>query len=342
MLIFCIVSLEPERYSFYSKSTVRWATSQAMSTPLTPRSVDFRVLQPGSFRAWMLAFRPATLGLSFMPVLVGSAIAFAQHSLPVGPALAALASALLIQIGTNLANDVFDHKKGADTQERLGPLRVTQAGLLTERQVLTGMVIAFAFAIVSGIYLTAVSGYPVVVLGVLSIAAGIAYTAGPWPLGYNGLGDVCVLLFFGGVAVCGTVWVETGSVPFLAYAASLPVGALATAVLVVNNVRDCETDTRAGKRTLVVRFGRQFGIAEYRVLLAVAYLIPLALLVVHQASMWILLPYLTAPKAWKLAQALANEKGAALNQVLVRTAQLCLQFGVLFAIGLGQSKSCAL
>jgi 1,4-dihydroxy-2-naphthoate octaprenyltransferase len=293
--------------------------------------------RPGSLRAWILASRPATLTVGLVPVVVGSAVARAVGALRLLPALAALWGAVWIQIGTNLANDVFDYEKGADTAARLGPTRATQAGLLTPGQVRVGMVASFALAALAGIYLTAVAGWAIVAIGLVSIAAGIGYTGGPYPLGYHGLGDLFVFVFFGLVAVCGTVFVEAGRVPALAWVAALPVGALATAVLVVNNVRDHRTDVVAGKRTLVVRFGRDFGVVEYLALMAIAYGVPVALAVTRMASAWVLLPCATAPLAARLMSTLAKEtSGPALNACLAGTARLLLFHGLLFAAGLAR------
>lgn len=290
---------------------------------------------PGSARAWLLATRPATLLVGLVPVLVGSAIAHAAGQFKPLPALAALWGAIFIQIGTNLANDVFDYEKGADTEARLGPVRVTQAGLLRPKQVYGGMVASFLLALLAGIYLTAVAGWPIVAIGLVSIASGIAYTGGPYPLGYNGLGDIFVFVFFGPVAVAGTVFVQAGVIPPAAWLASIPVGALATAVLVVNNVRDHETDVVAGKRTLAVRFGRGFGVAEYVALLVLSYATPLALVGLGLATTWSLLPLLTAPLGVRLARTLAAERsGPALNLCLAGTARLLFFFGVLLTVGL--------
>jgi 1,4-dihydroxy-2-naphthoate octaprenyltransferase len=292
-------------------------------------------VKPSSLRAWVLAARPATLTVAMVPVVVGSAVAQRLGGLRLGPALAALLGAIWIQIGTNLANDVFDFEKGADTGARLGPLRVTQAGLLTPKQVRRGMVVSFALATLCGIYLTLVAGPIVVAIGLLSIASGIAYTGGPYPLGYHGLGDLFVFLFFGLVAVCGTVFVEVGRLSGLAVAAALPVGAIATAVLVVNNVRDFPTDSQVGKRTLVVRFGRGFGVGEYLLLLALAYLVPVGLLLGGVGSGWLLLPLGTLPLALPLGRAVVGSRDAALlNRTLAGTARLLLLFGLLFAVGI--------
>ncbi|HZF47931.1 MAG TPA: 1,4-dihydroxy-2-naphthoate polyprenyltransferase [Polyangiaceae bacterium] len=291
-------------------------------------------VRPGSLRAWILACRPATLTAAIVPVLVGTAVAHASGGARLGPALAALAAAILIQIATNFANDVFDHEKGADTAERLGPTRATQAGLLTPRQVRAGMIASVALAIPAGLYLTSVAGLPIVIIGVASILSGIAYTAGPYPLGYHGLGDIFVFVFFGLVAVGGTAFVELGRLPPLALLAAVPVGALATAVLVVNNVRDRVTDERAGKRTLAVRFGRRAGEIEYAALLALAYASPFVAVFAFGRSLWSLLPLASLPIAVRLFRTLATTEGRPLNACLAGTAKLLLVFGVLFSIGL--------
>lgn len=284
--------------------------------------------------AWILASRPKTLVAAIVPVAVGSACAWALGGFRPLPALAALLVAIFIQIGTNFANDVFDYEKGADTGERLGPTRAVQAGLLTPRQVRVGMLVVFAAAMASGLYLTWVAGWPMLVIGIASILSGIAYTAGPWPLGYNGLGDVFVLIFFGFVAVCTTAYVQLLVVPELAWWAAVPVGCLATAILVVNNVRDLPTDTRAGKRTLVVRLGRRGGIVEYAVLLIVSYLVPVLLLALGKMGGWICLPLLTLPLGVRLFHRLRSNEGARLNTVLEGTAKLMALFGLLLAIGI--------
>ncbi len=293
-------------------------------------------LQPSLPRVWLLATRPATLTAALSPVMVGAAAAWrasAGAGYRWGAVLAALLGAMFIQVGTNLANDVFDFEKGADTAERLGPTRVTQAGLLTPSQVRAGMVASFALATAAGVYLTAVAGWPIVAIGVASIASGVAYTGGPYPLGYNGLGDVFVFVFFGLVAVGGTAFVALGHVPALALALAVPVGALATAVLVVNNVRDHVTDVRAGKRTVVVRFGRRFGVAEYVACWLAALAVPVALAASRRAP-WMLLPLLTLPMAVTLCRKVATVEGRPLNPVLGATAGALLLHSVLTAAGL--------
>ena len=296
-------------------------------------------IRPGSAAAYLLASRPATLTAAIVPVLVGTACAAAAGGFAAGPALAALLGAAWIQIGTNFANDVFDFEKGADTAERLGPTRATQAGLLTPRQVRAGMVVSFALATLCGVYLTWVAGPAIVVIGVLSVLSGIAYTGGPYPLGYHGLGDVFVFLFFGIVAVAGTAFVQLLRVTELALLCALPVGALATNILVVNNLRDRETDVKVGKRTLAVRLGRRGALLEYAALLALAYVVPLGLCA--QALLrggggraaLVLLPLLSLPVGAGLLRRLQREEGRALNPLLAASAKLLLLHGALFALG---------
>lgn len=289
---------------------------------------------PGSIRAWVLAARPATLTAAFAPVAVGTACAWRVGGFRWDAALAALLGAFLIQIATNFANDMFDFQKGADTEERLGPTRTAQAGLLGVAQLRSGIIVAFALAFGTGLYLTWVAGPVVIAIGLASMTAGLAYTGGPFPLAYNGLGDVFVMAFFGFVAVCGTAFVQAAYVPELAWAASIPIGALATGILVVNNVRDFEGDARVGKATLVVRFGRQAGVGEYALLLALAYAVPPLMLLIGWAHAWVCLPLLTLPWAIRLHRSVVEDRGLALNQTLGATAKLLSVFGVLFAIGI--------
>lgn len=291
-------------------------------------------VQPNSLGAWLLASRPKTLSAAAVPVLVGTACASARGQVKWGPALAALAGALLLQIGANFANDVFDFEKGADTSERLGPTRAVQAGLLSARSMRRGMWLVFALALLVGVYLTFVSGPVILAIGCASIASAIAYTGGPYPLGYHGLGDLFVFIFFGLVAVCGTALVEIGQVPPLALACAIPVGALATAILVVNNLRDRVTDLGAGKRTLAVRYGRSFALNQYRALLGVSYLTPVALALSGGAGPEVLLALLSLPLALKTERAVTATEGRALNPLLAATAKLLAVYGVLFALGL--------
>ncbi len=291
---------------------------------------------PSAAATWLAAARPRTLPAAVIPVAVGTACVAAVSTIAWGPALAALAGAIAIQIGTNFANDVFDAERGADGPDRLGPTRAVAAGLITNTAMKRAMIGAFALACVFGAYLVMVAGWPVVAIGVASVLSGIAYTGGPWPLGYHGLGDVFVMVFFGFVAVCGTAFVQLGHVPTLAIWASLPVGALATAILVVNNLRDRAGDSRAGKRTLAVRFGRTAALLEYGALLAIAYAIPLGLaLVADPRRPFIALPLITAPIAFTRFRQLAGcSDGPAFNRCLAATAQLLLLHGALFTAGL--------
>jgi len=283
-------------------------------------------------RIWLEAARPRTLPAAIVPVAVGTACAAAVGRVAWAPALAALAGSLAIQIGTNFANDVFDAERGADGPDRIGPTRAVSAGLISAAAMKRAMILAFAFAAAFGVYLATVGGWPIVVAGLLSIASGIAYTGGPYPLGYHGLGDVFVMIFFGIVAVCGTAFVQLGHVPGVAALAALPVGALATAILVVNNLRDRATDARAGKRTLAVRLGRRGVLVEYVLLLVLAFAIPLALAFCHR---WAALPLVTAPLAIARVRALVGATtGPEFNACLAATAKLMMLHGVLFAAGL--------
>lgn len=288
---------------------------------------------PRSPRAWLLAARPATLPAAIAPVAVGVACAHAAGGFRAGPAAAAALGALLLQVAANFANDVFDFEKGADREDRIGPPRAVQSGLLSPRAMRWGLVAVLAAALAIGIYLTAVAGWPVVALGLAAIAAAVAYTGGPYPLGYHGLGDALVLLFFGFVAVCGTVFVQVGAVPWLAVAASVPVGALATAILVVNNLRDRAGDAVAGKRTLAVRLGARGARYEYALLVAAAYAVPLASAVLHR-DIALAAPVVTAPWALRLVSEIGQRDGASLNPCLPATARLLLAHSILWAMGI--------
>ncbi len=289
---------------------------------------------PNPTNAWLLASRPKTLYAAITPVLVGSAAAVGAHVFRPLPAAAALLAAICIQIGTNLANDVFDYKKGADTPERLGPLRVTEAGLLTPGQVLRGMWIAFGAATLLGLYLIAVAGWPVLLIGLFSILAGIAYTGGPFPLGYHGLGDLFVFLFFGLIAVCGSFYVQALTLTPTVIWAALPIGLLATAILGVNNLRDIATDRAAGKRTLAVRIGPKATQVTLVALFALAYLLPLGMWLGALSSPWVLVTWLSIPFLIPVLRAIRKDKGRALNRALAATSQLEFIFGLLLSIGL--------
>ncbi len=286
-------------------------------------------------QVWLLAARPKTLPAALGPVVVGSALAAATDHFRVGPALAALLVALLLQIGSNLANDYFDFFRGADQQDRLGPLRVTASGLIAPATMKWGMVVVFGAAALIGLYLLFVGGWPVAVIGLSAILAALAYTGGPLPFGYYGLGDLFVFLFFGLVAVGGTYYVQALTLTPLVLWVAVPPGLLITAILVVNNLRDLETDRRAQKRTLAVFIGAQATLYEYLLLLSGAYLVVLGLWVLAGQSAWILLPLLTVPLAIRLTRTLwrANT-GPVFNTTLAGTAQLSFLFSLLLAVGL--------
>ena len=288
---------------------------------------------PSGLKVWVLAARLPTLTAAVAPVAVGTGVAVHDELFSLVPALAALIGALAIQVGANLANDVSDFRRGADTAERIGPPRVTQLGLLSERQVLTAMWGAFALATLAGVYLTAVAGWPVVAAGVASILAAIAYTGGPWPFGYRGLGEVFTFVFFGLVAVAGTYYVQAEALSLEVLAAAVPVGLTVSAILIVNNVRDIETDAAAGKRTLAVMLGRRLSRWQFSVTLALAWLTAVALWPVGfgpQALLALLaLPLAIGP----LRVVLTSEDGPTLNAALRATARLHLALGLLIAAG---------
>lgn len=289
------------------------------------------------WRLWLLAARPRTLPAAVAPVVVGSGVAIAEGGFWFPAALAAVLVALLLQIGANLANDVFDFRRGADTADRLGPPRVTQRGLIPAGRVLRATWLTLGAALLPGAYLVPRGGWPLLLVGLLAILAAVGYTGGPYPLGYNGLGEAAVFIFFGLVAVAGTAVVQTGEWTGLGLAAGVPMGTIAAAILVVNNLRDLPTDRLAGKRTLAVRLGRRATVAEYAGLLVFAYLVPVALWLGGDLSLWAMLPWLSLPLAVALVRAVGSETGAALNARLAGTARLLLVFGVLFGVGIAVS-----
>jgi 1,4-dihydroxy-2-naphthoate octaprenyltransferase len=288
-------------------------------------------------RIWLMAARPRTLPAAVAPVLVGTAAAVQWYgSLPRwGAFFAALVGSIFIQIGTNLANDYSDAKRGADTADRLGPVRVTASGMVTPQRVMTATWIAFAVAVACGVYLTAVAGWVILVIGVLSIAAGVLYTGGPRPYGYAGFGEVFVFLFFGLVAVNGSYYVQLEHLDALPLGLSISIGFLATAIIVVNNVRDVETDRRAGKNTLAVRVGRERAVQLYRTLILLAFLVLINTVIIDDASYWLLLALLAAPMVLGPARTLAERRdGPALNKVLAQTGALLGVFSLLVTAGL--------
>jgi 1,4-dihydroxy-2-naphthoate octaprenyltransferase len=284
-------------------------------------------------RIWVMAARLRTLPAAIAPVLVGTALARTEGTFRAGAFIAALLGAIFIQVGTNLSNDYSDARRGADTEDRLGPVRVTAGGLVPPRQVLIATYVTFGLAVLCGAYLVYVAGPALLAIGAASILAGVLYTGGPRPYGYEGLGEVFVFLFFGVVAVTGSYFVQVEKLEWEAFALAVPVGLLAAAILVVNNLRDIDTDRRAGKRTLAVRLGRQKTRTLYSAMLLVAdfALIPVAIAL----SPWVLLPLLTVPLAARLARTVrAHVDGPTLNAALARTGMLQLVFCVLLSVGI--------
>ena len=283
---------------------------------------------------WWLAARPKTLPAAAAPVVLGTAVAIADNLFAVLPALAAFVGALFLQIGVNLANDYFDAKNQIDTEARLGPVRVTQSGLIPARQVKGGMICCLAIAAVCFTYLGFIGGLPLIVIGICSIIAALAYSGGPLPLASNSLGELFVFIFFGPIAVCGTYYAQALTLSSLVIVASVPAGFLITAIMVVNNLRDIETDGKAGKYTLAVRLGRAKTILLYQGLIWSSYLVPLAMLLLPTVNLPVLLPFITTYGGWRLHRQIGAAKGPELNEILARTARLSFLFCFLFALGL--------
>ncbi len=290
--------------------------------------------KPSLFQIWWLAIRPRTLPAAASGVVMGSALAWHDGSFQLLPALAALFVALLLQIGSNVANDVFDFERGADTSARQGPLRVTQAGLLLPAQVKRGMWVIFGLAAICGLYLASLRGWTVILIGIAAILSAIAYTGGPFPLGYYGLGDLFVFIFFGITAVAGTYFVQVGSVSPSAWWMAIPVGLIITAILVVNNLRDLENDRKAGKHTLAVMLGERGTKFEYFICMAVAYLILPVLITMRVVPFTGLLALFSLPIAINSLRTVLTQKGRPLNAALAGTGQTALVYSILFWLGL--------
>jgi 1,4-dihydroxy-2-naphthoate octaprenyltransferase len=284
--------------------------------------------QPGNrVTPWLLAARPKTLAAAVVPVLVGTALARWSH----WPSfLGALGGALFIQIGTNFVNDALDFKKGADTHERLGPLRVTQAGLLSAEAVMRGAIVCFALAALCGVPLIVRGGWPIVVIGVTSIAAAYAYTGGPYPLAYHGLGELFVMVFFGLVAAGGSYYVQRLIVDADALLAGVACGALAIVLLAINNLRDLDNDRASNKRTMAARFGPRFARAEIAVMAAVPFI---AAALIAPRRGWAFLGVLVVlPLAALVVVCAMRSEGRALNRCLAFAGMLEWAFGVAFVI----------
>jgi len=286
------------------------------------------------FQIWWLAIRPRTLPAAAAGVVAGCALALHDHVFRPLPALAALLVALLLQIGSNLANDVFDYERGADSARSAGPLRVTQSGLLSPAQVKAGMLCVFALAGLIGLYLAFEAGWIVLLIGLAAIFSAIAYTGGPFPLGYYGLGDLFVFLFFGLACVAGTYFVQAGQVSPAAWGMSLPVGLMVVGILVVNNLRDLPTDRQAGKHTLAVLLGGPFARGEYLACLLVAFLCLPVFCAFGLLPWWTMLSWVALPLAIKAIRVVFTQTGQALNAALAGTGQLALAFSLLFLLGM--------
>jgi 1,4-dihydroxy-2-naphthoate polyprenyltransferase len=286
---------------------------------------------------WLMAARPRTLPASVAPVLVGTALAATEGTFRPLTFIAAMLGAVFIQVGTNLSNDYSDARRGADTEDRLGPVRVTAGGLVPPRQVLVATYVAFGLAVLAGAYLIATAGWELLLIGVASILAGVLYTGGPRPYGYEGLGEVFVFLFFGVVAVSGSYFAQVERLTWEAFVLAVPVGLLASAILVVNNVRDLETDRRAGKRTLAVRLGRRRARTLFAVMVFAAFLCaPVPWLAgSDELSAWLLLPLLAVPLAIPIVRTVRTRTdGPSLNRALAGTGMLQLVFCVLLSAGI--------
>lgn len=290
-------------------------------------------------RIWLMAARPRTLPAAVAPVLVGTALAGLEHVFHPLRFVAALLGALFIQVGTNLSNDYSDARRGADAEDRLGPVRVTAGGLVPPRQVLIATYVTFGLAVLVGIYLVVVAGWQLLIVGVASILAGIAYTGGPKPYGYEGMGEIFVFLFFGIVAVAGSYFVQAGHLDWQAFALAVPVGLLAAGILVVNNVRDIDSDRRAGKRTLAVRLGRDRTRTMFSTVIYLAYVCTPVTWIWGRATAWVLLPVLTIPLAAGVVRIVRTRAdGPSLNGALAQTGMLQLAFCMLLSAGLLLSR----
>jgi len=283
---------------------------------------------------WIIASRPKTLPAAVVPVIIGSAVAIHYGKFYPFLSVLALICSLLIQIGTNFTNDLYDFLKGADTEKRKGPLRVLASGMVTVNEMKIAVAAVFVSAFVIGMYLVYHSGIFIFIIGVFSIAAGLAYTAGPYPLAYNGLGDLFVFLFFGLVGTIGTAYLHLGNISPVLIISSIPAGALITNILVVNNYRDIEEDREAGKITLAVKIGRKNTRIQYILLMIISLLTPFVLFYFYNFNYWIFLPYVTIPVIVRLINMMFKFKGSELNKTLELTAKLSAAFALLFAAGL--------
>ena len=292
------------------------------------------IISISKFQAWLLASRPKTLLAAVVPVMVGSALAIAEDNFTLIYSLIALLCSVLIQIGTNFTNDLYDHLKGADKELRKGPLRVLSSGLISQIEMRNAIIFVFGLTFLLGLYLVYSAGIVVLIIGIVSILAGIAYTAGPYPLAYHGLGDIFVFIFFGIIGTTGTYYLHLHEFNLISLLISIPVGALITNILVVNNYRDIEEDREAKKITLAVKFGKTFTKIQFIISIVVSYLVLLILFLEFNFSLWIFLPVITLPFAFIQVKMLFSFEGSKLNKTLELSAKYAALFGTLFSIGI--------
>ncbi len=286
------------------------------------------------FDTWILASRPKTLLAAIVPVLIGTSIVSFETKVNFLAAIVAGICAVLIQIGTNFVNDLYDFLSGADSDSRKGPTRALASGLISVSEMKAAIILVFLVTFILGLYLVYISTWITLLIGILSIFAGIAYTAGPYPLAYNGLGDVFVFLFFGIVGTVGTYYVQVVEISTLVLWASIPVGALITNILVVNNYRDIDEDKEVGKKTLAVKMGKRFTRYQYLIFMVLSYLILFVVYFTYNQSFFVFLPFLTLPIALRLIRMIFTFKGEELNKTLELTAKLSAFYGLLFAVGI--------
>ena len=285
------------------------------------------------WKIWLLAARPKTLWAGIVPVVIGTSLAFDTNIFNLFPFFAALIGSILIQIGANLANDYFDFLKEADTEERLGPLRVTQAGLVSLKEIKIATILVFLLASFVGIYLVFRGGIPILIIGLTSLLFAVVYTGGTFPLGYKGLGDIFVLIYYGPVAVAGTFYIITLDLNLMSILAGIPAGMISTAILTVNNLRDIESDRKSGKKTLAVRFGQTFAQFEFLFMVGVGILFPLVIFVFDRSHPWTLIACLSIFLALPTIKKVFTQTGRDLNPVLSQTGKILALYGLLFSIG---------
>ena len=291
-------------------------------------------IKRNKFQVWLLASRPKTLPAAAAPVFVGTAVAYTSNEHNFLAALIALICSLLIQIGTNFVNDLYDFLKGTDDENRVGPTRALAAGWITPTEMKRAIAITFGTTFLFGLFLVYHAGWIILLVGIISIISGYAYTAGPYPLAYNGLGDIFVFLFFGVVATVGTYYVQALHFSWFALLTSVPVGLLITNILVVNNYRDADEDKKKDKKTLAVTFGKRFALAQYYLSILLAFIVPIYIYIQLGTSMFIVLPLISLPFAIKLILQIKKLDGKSLNKTLELTAKFSILFSFLFSIGI--------